>query len=140
MIVAVCLDPKNGMTFNDRRQSRDRVVVDNIIKTASDNRIRISEYSQTLFADKGAHYIINENPLEQASATDFCFIENIPIRKYADKIEKIIVYRWDKQYPQTQSFDIPLPSDTWALQSITEFPGHSHEIIKKEVYCRVVNG
>ena len=42
--VIVILDDNLGMLFNNRRQSRDRVLIDDIIKTVKDNKIYIEEY------------------------------------------------------------------------------------------------
>lgn len=39
--VIVILDDNLGMLFNNRRQSRDRVLIDDIIKTVKDNKIYI---------------------------------------------------------------------------------------------------
>ena len=46
--VIVILDDNLGMLFNNRRQSRDRVLIDDIIKTVKDNKIYIEEYSEIL--------------------------------------------------------------------------------------------
>ena len=32
MKLIVCLDDKNGMMFNKRRQSRDRVLIENVLE------------------------------------------------------------------------------------------------------------
>ena len=45
MIVFVCLDDNNGMMFGGRRQSRDRVVIQDILAQCECSRLWIDEYS-----------------------------------------------------------------------------------------------
>ena len=33
MTIIVCLDDKNGLSFNNRRQSRDKILIEDIIQT-----------------------------------------------------------------------------------------------------------
>ncbi len=37
MIIAVCTDDNNGMLFNNRRQSRDMLLIEDLIKYANAN-------------------------------------------------------------------------------------------------------
>ena len=49
MIGIVCLDQKNGMYFNERRQSRDRYVIRDIVEMTKDAVLHINSYSKELF-------------------------------------------------------------------------------------------
>ena len=49
MRLIVCLDDKNGMAFNHRRQSRDRIVTEKIEELAKGSVLRLSPYSAKLF-------------------------------------------------------------------------------------------
>ena len=49
MIVMVCIDDHNGMMFNHRRQSRDRAVIERVLRCAESSRLWMSEYSYRLF-------------------------------------------------------------------------------------------
>ena len=49
--VVVCVDDRMGMTFNKRRQSKDRIMLDELIRSFPDKKILISDFSQKLFAD-----------------------------------------------------------------------------------------
>jgi hypothetical protein len=48
------------------------------------------------------------------------------------KIEKIIVFWWNRHYPSDRKFDLDLSK--WNKVSEEEFAGYSHEKITKEVY------
>ena len=51
MKVIVCLEDKGGMMFNHRRQSRDRVLIADVVKMADGSKIFISQYSAMLFEE-----------------------------------------------------------------------------------------
>ena len=49
MDVFVCLDDRNGMLFNHRRQSRDREVIQDMLDSLDGKPLYIRPYSQVLF-------------------------------------------------------------------------------------------
>ena len=55
MIVIVCIDDEFGMLFNQRRQSRDCILTEDILKTVGDKRLLIDKFSKTLFLHDSAH-------------------------------------------------------------------------------------
>ena len=135
MIVIICLDDDNGMVFNNRRQSRDRAVIERICKNFAGKRIFVSEYSADLFPDKEAIHIDN-NFLENAEKDNICFVEKESLLPYESKIETIIVYRWNRKYPADIKLDIPLEGSDWKLVSSVDFAGHSHKKITEEIYIK----
>lgn len=136
MNIFVCLDENGGMTFNNRRQSSDRVIRKDMLQMTGENILYITPYSAKQFAEETGNIVSEENCLEQAQETDYVFIENLPIRDYLSKTEKIIVYRWKRAYPADAFFDVSLPSEEWTLSAYEEFAGHSHECVGKEIYTK----
>lgn len=132
MIVIVCLDDKNGMMFNKRRQSSDRVLREHIIAITKESRLWMNEYSAEMF--ENANINVHSNFLKKANLGDYCFVENCSLEKHIKKIEKIIVYRWNKRYPADMYFDISL--EDWKLLSTTDLIGNSHEKITEETYIK----
>ena len=130
--IIVCLDDKNGMMFNGRRQSSDRVLREHIITVTKEDRLWMNEYSAEMF--ENADINIHPKFLMKANKGDFCFVENCFLEKYIQKIEKIIVYRWNKRYPADMYFDISL--EDWKLSSSSDFIGNSHEKITEETYIK----
>ena len=51
MKLIVCLDDNNGMMFNKRRQSRDRVLIENMIELCKDEKLYTNECSVSLFPE-----------------------------------------------------------------------------------------
>lgn len=137
MNIFVCLDENGGMTFNNRRQSSDRVIRKDMLQMVSENTLYITPYSAKQFAEETGNIVTEENCLEQARETEYVFIENLQISDYLSKIQQIIVYRWKRAYPADFFFDMELPSEEWTLSAYEELEGHSHECIGKEIYTKI---
>ena len=52
MKIILCIDERRGMMFNQRRQSRDRVLIDDMLAYIGDETLCISPYSSSLFEGK----------------------------------------------------------------------------------------
>ena len=137
MIIIVCVDDHNGISFNHRRQSMDRKLRDYILKMCKNEKLWMSPYSFKQFAhcDKKNIYV-DENYLDKAERGEYCFVENKKVLSYESLIEKIILCRWNRLYPSDMKFDISLNDHSWNCISIDEFSGNSHDKITVEVYER----
>lgn len=136
MEVIVCLDDHNGMLFNHRRQSRDQAVITDIWKESKGRNLWIGSFSSILFTEyMETTIMVSDTPLGFAQRGDICFIENLNLMPYEQNIEKIIVYRWNRRYPADIHLDIDLKNN-WKMTFQTEFAGHSHKKITKEIYIR----
>ena len=131
MKLIVCLDERKGMMFNNRRQSRDRVLIDNMIEMVGDDKLYIAPYSESLFENKEIKLKVKKNPLKAADE-NWCFIENLPVAEYKDEIETVVIYHWNRHYPGDFFFDLEL--DSYSLESSEELVGSSHEKITKEIW------
>ncbi len=134
MIVILCLDDKNGMMFNNRRQSKDKVVIQDILKLVDGKKLFINSYSESLFQDLESNLIIDDNFLNNATKEDYCFVEDNNLKDFLEKIEKIIVYKWNRIYPSDLKLEIPIQD--WNLIDSFEFAGNSHNKITREVYLK----
>lgn len=131
MILITCVDKNNGMLFNNRRVSRDRKVIEDVREVVGDNEILITDFSEELFmADDNVRVI---NVIENKNG-QFYFLEDIQPSSIENKIEKIILYNWNVDYPADVYFDINL--NGWSLESEYEFEGFSHEKITRRTYIR----
>lgn len=134
MTVAVCIDDNGGMLFNNRRVSRDEAVLRDLAKTAGDRAIRINEFSVQLFTHAGIEYLESKNFLETADKDDICFAENIGLSQNIDKIDKLIVYCWNRRYPSDFKFDADM--SLFSLAETYDLIGKSHDKITVNVYER----
>ncbi|MBR5280349.1 MAG: hypothetical protein IKU26_05225 [Clostridia bacterium] len=128
----VCLDNQNGMLFNRRRQSRDRAVIADILQDTANSTIYISDFSRDIFPEAAVCTSCPENAQEDA----VYFVEDRSLKPALPYITKITVYRWNRDYPGDFYLDIDPLEAGFRLQTQTDFPGHSHETITKEVYVR----
>ena len=58
-------------------------------------------------------------------------MEDCELAPYLEKIEQIIVYRWNREYPSDRKIDIDLKK--WKRNSKRDFEGSSHKKITEEV-------
>ena len=133
MILIAALDDKNGMMFNHRRQSQDSQLRAHILKQTEDSALWMNAYSAKQFGACAEHppVHVSESFLTEAGGA-YCFVENVDIAPYMDRVEKIIIYRWNRVYPRDQVF--PVDFSQWKRTSSTDFAGSSHEKITEEVY------
>lgn len=131
MNLIICLDDKNGIQFNHRRQSRDQVVCDRVLQLAKDSTLWMNGYSAKLFPIDKVR--VDENFFQSAGAGDYCFAEDADFLAYVEKIDKVIVYRWNKVYPSDVKIEKAFLAGRTLVQT-EDFPGSSHEKITQEIY------
>lgn len=158
MIIVAATDNQGGMMFNRRRQSQDRILRERVLSMARESRLWMNEYTRRQFAEAparetggalaaahgepparsgGGPPILTDNTfLEKAGSGEYCFVENQPLAACEGRIEKIILFRWNRDYPGDFFFDIDVARPPWRLAETEEFPGSSHEKITQEVYIR----
>jgi hypothetical protein len=131
MILITCVEKNNGMLFNNRRVSRDRKLVEDILKYVGNNEILITDFSEELFMSYENVRVVNV--IEKRNG-QFFFLENVQPSTIENEIEKIVLYSWNVDYPADMYFDINLKE--WKLESEYEFEGFSHEKITRKIYIR----
>jgi len=127
----VCLDNNSGIMFNKRRQSRDKNVIADIISTAENRNIYVSEYSKALFGNIQT-VTFDYSTIFSNSIGDCIFIEDIIPDNIFDFIDTLIIYRWNTNYPYDVQFEFDLSK--FRLTNHIDFIGNSHKQITKEVY------
>ena len=138
MYLIVCVDEKKGMLFNNRRQSQDKTLIEHILNKTKQSKLWINSFSESLFTDIGMkHVIVDDKFIEKINEDEYCFVENIEPNMFENKIDKIILYNWNRQYPADKYFNIPL--DKWTVESENQLSGNSHEVITEQIYVRGEN-
>lgn len=135
MILCAAVDENMGMTFHKRRQSQDKLLRKHLIEISKDSRLWMNQYTAKQFESPlPENSIIDEAFLERAGKSDYCFVENLSVAAYEVRIERIILFRWNRVYPADTYFDISLTENEWKLTSVLEFEGSSHKKITKEIW------
>lgn len=132
MRIVVCVDDNYGMMFNRRRQSRDKILADDVLEMTSGQKLWMNAYSEQLF--EGKDIIVEEEFLSRAGEEDFCFVENKSVQPYVEQVKEVILYKWNRKYPADFRFDLDL--NGWKRVEEKEFAGSSHEKITRERYIK----
>ena len=127
MILTVCVENRMGISFMGRRLSKDRTVREKLLDL-SGGRLRMSVYSGKQF---GPDVYAGADYLSGAADGDWVFAENTEYLDHAHRIEQIVLFRWNRDYPADVFFSFP---GDWTLVSSEDFPGNSHETVTMEVY------
>ncbi len=130
MNLIVCLDERNGMMFNHRRQSRDIRLCERVIALTT-GKLYMSEYSAKIFPES-EKIVACEDFFEKASNKDYCFFEEPPVT--LENVNQIIIYRWNRHYPADRHFGFDLDSLGFELVSTEEFIGNSHPTITEQIF------
>lgn len=83
MIPIVCVDDRFGMAFNKRRCSSDNA------------KLWTDSYSAKLFSPE-SEILVDDRTFEKAEAGEYVFCERVDPGKYQDRIEKVLVYFWNR--------------------------------------------
>ena len=134
MTAIVCVSDGGGMMFGGHRVSRDRVVIEDVVRLSSDGVLFASEYSAALFEESGASLIVTANPLASASCGDFAFVEEHSVSEYKDKISELVIYRWNRKYLFDFKLDLDPEGAGMKLAESTEFSGKAHNLITREIW------
>lgn len=137
----VCLDQEDGLLFNGRRQSRDRVVTEKILSMTKGNPLWMSAYSRRIFPEDASVCVaedlleklaeLTESTGENAEKASFCLIEEA-VDLENEAIDEWLVFRWKRVYPA--DVFLKFPADGWEKELIETFAGYSHEEIDLERY------
>ena len=133
MNLIVCLDDRQGMLFNARRQSSDSKLRARMLELVGEHKLWMNGYSARQFFELPLNVCVDEAFLQKAEQADYCFAENAEITEYVPKAEGIVIYRWNRTYPADVHFPVHLLCG-FQLVSSTDFAGSSHERITEDMY------
>ena len=118
--------------FNHRRLSRDRRVCEKILDYSNEKELWMNAYSRKLFTDLTDINSIQVDEEFLDKSQSICFVENQDITPYLPKIDTLVLFQWNRDYPADFFFTVDLSQ--WNLISTEDFEGTSHEKITMEVY------
>ncbi len=134
MKIFVCLDDHNGLCFNHRRQSMDRVVRKKMLELTKGAPLFMSPYSFGQFEDTPAQIVVDEHFLKNMTAQDFGFVESCAFS--FEDVSEIFIFRWNRIYPADVTLNLQPLDKNFSLVSTEDFPGNSHEKITLLHYRR----
>ena len=128
------VDDRMVMTFNARRQSKDRVQRERLLSFLKGERLWMSEYSGRLFGEVDGVFA-HDAFLRKVKSGEAVFIEDI-LPETLKGISRVILYKWNERYPSEVVFPFDLSKEGFALKASEDFEGSSHEKITEEIYER----
>lgn len=134
MTLVLCLDDKNGMAFNGRRQSMDAQLRDRMLKQVGQRKLWMSQYSARQFESLTEQVIADDDFMSRAGTDEACFVELQDPSACLSRCSKLIVYRWNRVYPADVYCSLGEYADGMILLSKEDFVGSSHERITEEIY------
>lgn len=133
MKLIFCVDKKNGIMFNRRRQSQDRILRSKMLEHIADNVLWMSSYSAKQFTE-GGEFKIDDNYMTKAAEEDYCFVED---GEYdVSKCNEILLFKWNRDYPADRFLEVNLKKLGFQKKATEEFAGSSHEKITLEIYSK----
>ena len=132
MKLIVCLSDENGMMFNHRRQSRDRILIADMIRHVGETPLWVSPYSAPLFGEDCPSLRVDANPSLAAGENEYCFVEDTPLPQSLENTNEILIYRWNRLYPADVRFTCDM--SMFSLTESNDFVGSSHDNITKEIW------
>ena len=136
MIIIVCTDERGGMAFNNRRQSRDRILLDDIRALIGGRKLLCAPFSDKMLTDADIPHTASENFLDTAQRGDLCFVEDRGILPYLERTERIIIYNWNRHYPSDIKLDVSPEISGFKKTESLDFQGSSHEKITREIFAK----
>ena len=136
MKLIVCLDNRDGMLFNGRRQSRDRAVCKDILEISGKAHVWMHIDSTKLFdiaCDRICCYQVAPDLVPEDV---YLFLEFDSVEQYMQMADTLIIYRWNRVYPSDVTFPNDYMNCSWNLKETYEFSGQSHSRVTREVYVR----
>ncbi len=130
MNVIIAIDDRCGMMFNKRRQSQDKNLRHHILQKCKESKLWMNEYSKEQFEDNDI-ICVDEEFLSKAQKKEYAFVENKELLPFADKIDNLIICRWNRSYPGDLFLDIEI-GQGWTLIEKYDIVGSSHEKITIE--------
>lgn len=81
MIVITCLDQKNGMMFNHRRQSQDCVLREHVAELVDSVPFWMNHYSASQFDTESIPNLnIDDAFLQEAAQGEYCLLKKLAVR------------------------------------------------------------
>lgn len=138
MNIYTIVDDNFGMLFNSRRQSKDRVLREHMLRECEDTTLWMNTYSSDQFElPLPGNVIVDDDFLDKAGEDDACFVENLPLTGFESRINKMFLFKWNRIYPADTWLDVRPGGRGWQLAAVEEFEGNSHEKITKEEWVHV---
>jgi hypothetical protein len=123
------------MTFFGRRQSADSALRERMISYANGKELFMDAYSAAQFADCEANIAVTDD-FSGVPDDSVCFIEDLEPESLLRRSDRLVIYRWNRNYPSETSFSFNPYEEGMKLERMSDFSGFSHPRITEEIWVR----
>lgn len=134
MNVIVTVDDAYGMMFHHRRLSQDRILNQRILNISCHTTLRMSSYSASMFSGLPDYVTVSDDFLDEAETGDICFVEDKALVPYAQEIDTMYLFFWNRHYPSDFKLDYIPSKEGMSLRYTEDFKGYSHPDIRLEIW------
>lgn len=125
------IDSCNGLAFNDRPQSRDRVLMERIARLTDDAPIQAEGHFARMLESYGFQCLPYAQCLQPG---EWVWLDHDPSAQEIEQIDKLIVARFRNIYPADMWFTLEPQKPEWKKMSRQIFAGSSHDKIILEEF------
>ncbi len=134
MTFIICVDDRYGLSFFNKRTSRDSILSEYISKLAHGKTLWCKDYSKLLFDGIADVNIFKSTDEISPDGVVFWELDSPEL----SNAEDVVLCRWNRHYPADKFFDFDRFSLLFTLLSNEDIAGSSHEKITVEHYIRKV--
>lgn len=127
MTLIICVDNNGGILFNNKRQSKDRILRKYLLDIVEkeNSYIAMSPYTYSQFKDNERKEIIDVKDAFSFDE-DYIFLEQ-SISISWEKVNNLILCCWNRDYPADEYFNLPIGVEC-VLRKTEEIESDSHTL------------
>lgn len=135
MVIVACIDKLGNIALNTNGQINHLIFLVRL-KMISNEALLYMSYNSYLQFGCYPMIMIDDNFLDIAGEDSYCFVEDTDITPYIDRIDKIILYKWNKKFSSKLKFDNSI-LNKFNIVSQKSFYGDHFLKISEEVYEKI---
>ena len=132
MVIVACIDKSGNIALNTNGQL-NHIIFWVRLKVVSNEALLYMNFNSSRQFGYYPMKMIDDDFLDIAGEDSYCFVEDTDITPYIDRIDKIILYKWNKKFSSKFEFDKSI-LDNFSVVSKKSFYGEPFLKISEIVY------
>lgn len=132
-VLVLITDARGGMRFNNRRQMKDPVLIEQIALKYGEGGIFVAPMSAKLF-ERMDGVTVCDDPLTECADGSMCFVESSACLSGIENIARVVIYSWGTSYPADEYFMLDMYKLGFKRISSEKLKTPSHDRITCDAY------
>lgn len=132
MVIVACIDKSGNIALNTNGQLNHIIFLVRL-KVVSNEALLYMNSNSNLQFGFYPMIMVDDDFLDIAEEDSYCFVEDTDITPYINRIDKIILYKWNKNFSSKFKFDTSI-LDNFSIVSNKCFYGETFLKISEEIY------